>query len=163
MLLSQFVGPGAVRAPRGGFKKLPMDEASRMDRARAMGYADEPFWRGEKSGSAPKLGEPAHFARDRETAAGFAAQGGGEPREFRLRLDPDATLSNARPVTARQFQRVLDALHQDNPKAALDLADMVATGRNLDWWRVFAQRMPDHPVFEAPHLRQIIEIGRAHV
>ena len=46
------LGPGgtAGKPVARGLKKLPMDEANRMARARKQGYAEEPLYRGEASG-----------------------------------------------------------------------------------------------------------------
>lgn len=51
--------------------ELPMDEASRMARAKAMGYSDDVFWRGEATGKLPdEYPGGGFFSRDRETSAG---------------------------------------------------------------------------------------------
>ncbi|WP_454917433.1 hypothetical protein [Xanthobacter sediminis] len=62
---------------------LMMDEASRMARARDLGYSDEPFYRGEASGRAPvEFPERVnYFSRDKEYSTGFAQRGGeSDPR-----------------------------------------------------------------------------------
>jgi hypothetical protein len=53
---------GALPAPRG-IGRLAMDEASRMARARTLGYADEPFYRGESSGLARPSIRKGHILR----------------------------------------------------------------------------------------------------
>ena len=57
---------------RGG-ARLPMDAASRANRAREMGYTDDVFHRGELSGTVPtKFPNGAHFSREKEYADGIA-------------------------------------------------------------------------------------------
>ncbi|MDW6020241.1 hypothetical protein SAZ10_00530 [Mesorhizobium sp. BAC0120] len=59
-----------------------------MARSKAMGYAEEPFFRGERTGIFPdEYREAAYFSRDPEYAGKFAKLGGHEePREFRLKM-----------------------------------------------------------------------------
>lgn len=78
----------AAKVTKDVISELPMDEASRMARAKAMGYSDDVFWRGEATGKLPsKYQDRGFFSRDRDYAAGFAQKGGQpDPREFRLDL-----------------------------------------------------------------------------
>jgi hypothetical protein len=80
-IASNFIAPGAGAAGKvamaaasiggsgkgGRIGRLAMDEASRMTRARKLGYADEPFYRGERSGETPtEFSKGAHFSRDKD-------------------------------------------------------------------------------------------------
>jgi hypothetical protein len=83
------LGSGPVLPAAGrGLSKLSMDEASRLARAKELGYSETPFFRGEVTGKLPsEYPSGAHYSRDKDYAAGFARKGGQEePREFRLDL-----------------------------------------------------------------------------
>ncbi|SMF64706.1 hypothetical protein SAMN06265365_12325 [Tistlia consotensis] len=80
----------------GKGRSLPTDEASRMARARQMGY-EGGYYRGEASGARPaSYPGGAHFSRERGYAAGFARQGGAEePAEFMLRIEKSLAYEDA--------------------------------------------------------------------
>jgi hypothetical protein len=125
---------------------LPTDLASRMERARKLGYAEEPFYRGESNGSAPtEYRKGAFFARNKETADGFARLGGQtESREFRLRLDK--AFRDQEPATASQYGRLVAAASEIDPPLARQLAETIAPGKGVDWLLGFAKVRPDHMV-----------------
>ena len=128
-------------------KRLPMDEASRMARAREMGYADDAFYRGEASGKAPTEYGFGHFSRDQEYAEGFAKRGGADaPREFRLNLGN--AFVDYQPVTSSQYAKILDAVAADNPKLANNMLGQL-TDKGMDWFKGYVERYPDRPVVES--------------
>lgn len=137
---------------------LPVDDASRMARARQMGYADEPFYRGEATGKTYG-GGPAFFSRDPDTAGGFAAKGDqSAAAEYRLNLG--STFSDAAPMTAANYGRLVEAAAQRDPKLAIELAESIAPGKGVDWVIGFSRARPDFVVVErggAPFVRQAIE------
>lgn len=143
---------------------LPMDEASRMARAKGMGYADEPFYRGEASGRLREDydGTP-FFSRDEDYARGFAQQGGNaDPREFRLKT-PNA-FSDRAPLTAGQYGRIVEAAAANDPQLANDLAEQIAPGKGVDWVMGFGRARPDFVVVEpggTAFVRHAIERGSA--
>ena len=110
-LLAAAAGPAGKggKAVARRSKNLPMDEASRMARARKQGYADEPFYRGEASGDLPaEFPEGAYFARDKEYAAGFARRGGqAEPREYRLMMG--RAFRDRGDLTVEEYGRLVSA------------------------------------------------------
>jgi hypothetical protein len=137
---------GAVGAVGG---RLPMDEASRMARARQLGYDETPFYRGEASGRLPdEYPGGAHFSRDRDEAMGFARRGGkAEPREFRLTLGK-AFDDNA-PLTGAAYANLVRAAQRHDPKLADDLVASVApVGRDAEWLLKWAETNPDQIVVE---------------
>lgn len=125
-------------------RNLPTDLASRMERARKLGYAEEPFYRGEKNGSAPtEYPKGGYFARDKETADGFAREGGQtESREFRLRLDKAFRVQE--PVTASRYGRLVAAAAKTDPPLAHQLAETIAPGKGVEWLLGFTKAHPDH-------------------
>src|SRR5712692_1045986 len=67
------LGSGPVLPASSGLSKLLMDEASRMARAKELGYSETPFFRGEATGKLPsEYLTGAHYSRDQDYAAGFA-------------------------------------------------------------------------------------------
>ncbi len=93
---------------------LPMDEASRMARMREMGYADEPFYRGEASGSLPdEYPAGRDFSRDKATSDGFAQRGGQpEAREFRLKVEKPLNIN--REMTLGEYADIVRAAGPDD-------------------------------------------------
>src|SRR5712671_5149497 len=145
-----------IPGSRGG--RLRMNEASRMARATRQGYADEPFYRGERDGSQPTdFPEGAFFSRDRKYEDEFARVGGAaEAPEYRLKLDK--VFDFDRPVTAAAYGRLIGALRESHPKLAADMVDFVAPGKNVDWFMEFAHRIPNQIVSKAPsHVHHIID------
>jgi hypothetical protein len=179
-IASNFIAPGVGAAGKvamaaasiggsgkgGRIGRLAMDEASRMTRARKLGYADEPFYRGERSGETPtEFSKGAHFSRDKDYAAGFAQQGGQRaPTEYRLRLDR-AFRDNA-DLSAAQFGRLVEAANRHDPALASNLSELVAPGKGVDWLLGFAKARPDYtvaPAGTAALVRHPIEqSNRAH-
>lgn len=152
---------GAAEAGKDTFfSGLPMDDASRMARARQMGYADEPFYRGEASGK-PYQGGPAHFSRDEGYAAGFANKGGADaPAEYRLNLSN--TFSDRGAITAAKYGALVEAAAATDPKLALDLAESIAPGKGVEWLIGFSKARPDFVVVDeggAALVRHAIERG----
>ena len=149
----QFQQPRMVEA-------IPMDNASRADRALEMGYSDQPFYRGEATGR-PYGGGPAFFSRDPKYAEGFAQKGGqNAPMEYKLNLQN--TFSDAEPLTAGQYGKLVEAAAASDPKLASDLAETIAPGKGVEWLIGFAKARPDFVVVEkggAPLVRQAIEKG----
>jgi hypothetical protein len=128
---SNFIAPGigagskvamaaaSIGGGRGGrIGRLAMDEASRMAPARKLGYADEPFYRGDRSGKTPtEFPNGAFFSRDWDTAAGFARAGGQDaPTEYRLKLD--RTFRDYDNLAAETLGRLLVAAKRHDPKLA---------------------------------------------
>ena len=138
---------------------VPMDEASRMERATQMGYADEPFYRGEATGATPSQYDTAFFSRDPEYAQGFAQRGGQEaPREFRLNLTD--TFSDNGALTAGKYGSLVEAAAKNDPALATELAESIAPGKGVEWLIGFAKANPDFVVVEpgaAAFVRQAIE------
>ena len=137
---------GGARPPR-----LPMDAASRANRAREMGYADDVFYRGERSGIVPtEFPEGAHFSRKKEIADGFARKGGAtDSTEYRLKLD--RVFADYEDLTAAQYSRLIKAAGSVNPQFARYLADSIAPGQSPGWVRRFAKLYPDTVVVKASH------------
>lgn len=129
---------------------------SRSARARAMGYGDEPFYRGEANGADPDsyADGGAFFSRDQEYAQGFAQRGGNDaPREFRLNLQN--AFRDYEPVTATAYYRIVKALE---PELQGPFVDMVAPGKSPEWMAGFATHKPDFVVAEnGALLRQALE------
>jgi hypothetical protein len=140
---------------------LPMDEASRLVRAKGLGYANEPFYRGEASGKLQDEYTHGYFSREPEYAKGFAQKGGqAGPREFRLNLKN--TFSDRAPITANRFAALVEAAAKSDPGLARDLAETVAPGKGVKWLVGFGEAQPDFVVVErggAPLIRQAIERG----
>ena len=141
---------GGSRPPR-----LPMDAASRANRAREMGYADDVFYRGERSGTIPaEFPDGAHFSRSKDIADGFAAKGGAtDSTKYRLKLD--RVFADYEDLTAAQYSRLIKAAGSVNPKLARDLADSIAPGHSPGWVQRFAKLNPDFVVVKASHTARI--------
>lgn len=152
-----FAGPKAATADAS---ELPMDEASRLARAREMGYSDAPFYRGEATGK-EYGGGPAYFSRDREYAEGFAKRGGQDaPSEYRL--DLQNTFMDQTPIRAGRYADIIESVAKNNPQLASELAETIAPGKGVDWVIGFGRAQPDFVVVErggAPLIRQAIEQG----
>jgi hypothetical protein len=136
---------------------LLMDEASRMARAKELGYSETPFYRGEATGNLPsEYPSGAHYSRDQSYAAGFAQAGGkAEPREFRL--DLRNTFNDKADLSAQQYSRLVAAA---DPTLAGNLVDMVAPGKSVEWFHEFAKRNPDFAVTSgggSAMMRHVIE------
>jgi hypothetical protein len=145
--------------PSGGAKLAMaplLPRAGRMARAKAMGYADEPFYRGEQRGRLPnEYPEGAHFSRDKSYANAWAKRGGQkEAREFRLTLDK--TFRDYEDLTAAQYARLVSAA---DPNLAAGLVNHIAPGKGVEWFAEFARRNPDFKVTRgtSSHIRYIIE------
>lgn len=124
-------------------------------RARALGYDDTPFYRGEATGQQPSSYDAgAFFSRDQEYARGFANRGGAdEPREFRLNLGN--SYRDYEPVTASVYNRLLESMPETQRASFVDL---VAPGKDAAWFSGFAHHRPDYVVAESGALlRQAIE------
>lgn len=124
--------------------ELPMDEASRMARAKEMGYSDDVFWRGEATGKLPnEYPGGAFFSRDREYAAGFARRGGQpDPREFRLDLSKAFPIG--KPMTAGVYGRFVESAMAHDPQLAKHLADRF--DKDPQWMVGFGKHNPDRIV-----------------
>lgn len=166
-----FAGPKAATADASALARaenmeksveLPMDDASRLARAKEMGYSDDPFYRGEATGKAYE-GGAAYFSRDREYSAGFAMKGGqAEPGEYRLNLQ-DAFMDQA-PIDAGKYADIVEAAMKDNPKLASELAESIAPGKGTEWVIGFGRANPDFVVVDrggTPLIRHAIETGAA--
>lgn len=118
-------------APRAG-AALAMDRASRMSRARQMGYSERPFYRGD-AGDLTEYPGSAFFSRDRATAAGHARRhqrtGTAEPREFRLNLDANFAFSGS--LTREQRDRIVAAVAAENPRVGTQIGAMIDEGTPL--------------------------------
>jgi hypothetical protein len=155
---------GSPLTPKGALgssaRRLPMDRASRMERARQQGYADEPFYRGERSGALPdEYPTGAYFSRDKGYADGIA-QAGGRPdaREFRLNLT--RTLKDYEPATAEHYGRVVASALKRDPELAKKLVEQVAPGKSVEWFLGFAKANPDFGIADSgAHLR--LAVGRS--
>lgn len=140
--------------------KLAMDEASRLARARKLGYSEEPFYRGERGGTLrPSYLGGAHFSRNKEYADAFARAGGfPESREFRL--DTRRAFRDEDSLNAAQYARLVAAA---DPRLAAGLVDMIAPGRDVPWFLGFAQALPNTTVSHASAIvRQAIEQGASN-
>ncbi|BCH30279.1 hypothetical protein MesoLjLc_22090 [Mesorhizobium sp. L-8-10] len=138
----------AAKVTNDVISELPMDEASRMARAKAMGYSDDVFWRGEANGKLPnEYPSGAHFSRDREYAAGFAQKGGQpDPREFRLDLSKAFTIG--RPMTAGEYGRLVESAMAHDPQLAAQLATQFE--RSPEYMVGFGKARPDQMITDAP-------------
>lgn len=148
---------GGGSGGRGG-ARLPMDRASREARAREQGYSNEKFWRGESSGEAPeRYPRGAFFSRNRETAAGVAARGGQEPREFRLRLDK--AFRDYEELTTGQLGRLVrSAMELGDRKLASQLAELAAPDRSVEWVLGYTRANPTQIVARGSgYVRPIIQ------
>lgn len=144
---------------------IMMSPAARMRapaaaRAKAMGYADDAFYRGESGGQSPRQYDGgAFFSRDAETAAGFAKRGGAEaPRDFRL--DLRNTFKDYEPVKASDFARIVEAVARDNPKFAHEMVTAITEdpSKGVAWMRGFANARPGDTVAESgAHVRQMVD------
>lgn len=142
---------------------LPADDAARMARAREMGYAETPFYRGEATGTVPsKYPGGAFFSRDRETAAGFAGRGGqAEPREFRLNLGDAFTIGE--PLTAGQYGRLVESAMRHDPGLATQLAAQF--DRAPEWMVGFGKARPNDVITDrggATLTHELVSKGRAY-
>jgi hypothetical protein len=154
MVGTPFTPRGALGSSAG--RALPMDDASRTSRARQLGYADEPFYRGER-GQPMEYPSSGHWSRDREYATGFARRGGNkEPREFRLNLEK--TFKDYEDLTASQFSRLVNATDENLAKG---LVDMIAPGKSVEWFTEFARRNPEFKVTQgaSAQIRHITPAG----
>lgn len=158
-----FAGPTAKTADRETITKAGSmanaDEALRMERAKQMGYADQPFYRGEASGNVPNQYDTAFFSRDPQYAQGFAEKGGQDAaREFRLNLTN--TFSDGGALTAGKYGRLVEAAMKSDPALAKELAESIAPGKGVEWLVGFSKANPDFVVVEpgaAAFVRQAIE------
>jgi hypothetical protein len=128
-----------------------MNEASRMARAKEMGYSPERFWRGDRSGVTPSEFEGnTFFSRSRETADGFArigAKEGGPAQASEFRLNLIKTHDPSKPMTSTEYLRFVDAAEKvDGKKFSDSLVDMVAPGKDAAWFREFVKHLPDQLV-----------------
>lgn len=152
--LNTFAGAGAKTADKSS---LPMDEASRMERSRQLGYSDEPFYRGEATGQLPDAYSEAFFSRNASTAGGFANRGGqSEPREFRLNLQN--AFGGSRPLTAKQFGSILDAAEKHDPQLAGNLLSLIELpqGKDVGWLRGYVKARPDDVLMRHGDIRALI-------
>jgi len=119
--------PFGVRAPARRARLL-MDEASRMARARRMGYSEVPFFRGDEGVAAEYHG--GFFSRDRGTAAGHAARYQGipdaQPREFRLNLQQNYTMNTPLPPETANFMATI--VEDTHPQLAAAIREDAAAG-----------------------------------
>ena len=147
------LGSAARRPP----PRLPMDRASRMQRARELGYADEPFYRGERTGAlSDEYPRGGYFSRDKSYADGFA-QVGGRPEAREFRLDLRNALKDYQPVTAEQYGRVVASAIKRNPMLAEKLVDHIAPGGSVEWFLDFAKAEPNFIVADSgAHVRKIV-------
>jgi hypothetical protein len=145
------VGKSVGRAVGQG-SELAMDQASRMARAKDLGYADQVFYRGEATGSSPdQYPGGAFFSRDKEYSQGFANRGGADaPREFSLNLQN--SFSDAQPVNATTYARLVTGALQHKPEFAKEFVDMVAPGKTPEWFMEFARRNPDFQIADGGSL-----------
>jgi hypothetical protein len=144
---------------------LPMAEAARMARAKALSYADEPFFRGEARGDLPtRYPDGAYFSCNREIAKGFAQRGGQDaPREFRLKLDK--AFKDYSDVSAEQYGRLVASALDSDPQLAAGMVDMIAPGKDVNWFLGFAKALPDATVARrggGALVRQMIEQGASN-
>jgi hypothetical protein len=148
--------PGEGTVARGAAKVGKV--AGAADR-KALGYADDVFYRGEAKGVLPnEYPGGAFFSRDKEYATGFARKGGGDaPREFRLNLQN--TLSDQETLTAARYGRLIASAAADDPALAAHLVENVAAGKTPQWFIEFARRNPDYPLegLSVPFIRQVID------
>jgi hypothetical protein len=140
---------GATPPGRAGgraARSLPMGEASRMGRAVKLGYLDEPFYRGERSGETPTaFGPNTFFSRNRQYADGFAQVGGKEAAdEYRLAIkDPFRFYE---PVTAHSYGRLVRQVYKENLERAATMVDMIAPGKSIAWFEQFVRKNPNEIV-----------------
>lgn len=115
-----------------------------MARAKALGYADDVFWRGESTGKLPtEYPGGAFFSRDRDYAAGFAQKGGqAEPREFRLDLSKAFRIGE--PLTAGQYGRLVESAMARDPDLARQLASQFE--QSPEWMVGFGKARPDQVI-----------------
>jgi hypothetical protein len=153
---------GSPLTPRGALgssaRRLPMDAASREARARAMGYSDEPFYRGERTGRLPnEYPSGTYYSRDKSVAAEFARRGGqDQPREFRLNLTK--ALKDYEPVTAEQYSRVVASAAEREPQLAANMVDLIFPGKSVEWFRGYAKANPNFVLADTgAHIRQILK------
>jgi len=148
-------------AGRTTFSGLGPTGKSSQERATQMGYADEPFYRGEATGAKPSQYDTAFFSRDPEYAKGFAQRGGEDaPREFRLNLTK--TFSDQGALTAEKYGNIVKAAAKSDPELAKNLAESIAPGKGVDWLIEFSRTNPDFVVAEpgaAAFVRHAIETG----
>jgi hypothetical protein len=155
---------GSPLTPKGALgssaRRLPMDRASRMQRAREQGYAEEPFYRGERSGLLPdEYPKGAYFSRDKAYSDGFA-QVGGRPDAREFRLDLTRTLKDYEPATAEHYGRVVASALKRDPELAKKLVEQVAPGKSVEWFLGFAKANPDFGIADSgAHLR--LAVGRS--
>lgn len=109
-------GLGMVKNAAKGVHRLPMDDASRADRARQMGYSDETFYRGQQE--APDVGRPQFYSRDAGTAAGF-----GDVSEYRLAMKQPLRFSEE--ISLKQYVDAMNAAERQTPGSAAKLAEGV--------------------------------------
>ena len=147
------IGALGIMPGRSGKKNQLVPEAPH----KALGYSDNVFYRGEASGKLPDEYHSAFFSRDKEYADGFAKRGGQDaPREFRLNLEN--SFSDGSPVNATTYVRLAESVARDNPKAAAEMIDMIAPGKDLEWAKKFAEYNPDFDVADSGALvRQMVE------
>ena len=118
-------------APRTG-AALTMDRASRMSRARQLGYSERPFYRGDR-GIETEYPGGGFFSRDLQTAAGHARRHqrtpDASPREFRLNLN--ANFDFAGSLTREQRDRIVAAVATENPRLATEIGAAIDEGTPL--------------------------------
>jgi hypothetical protein len=132
------LGATGARPPR-----LPMDRASRMERMRQQSYADEPFYRGERTGDLPnEYPDGAYFSRDKSYADAFA-QRGGEPESREFRLDLSKAMKDYEPVTAEQYGRIVASAVKHDPELAAGLVEMLVSGGKVEPFLAFAKKNPN--------------------
>jgi hypothetical protein len=151
-------GPkGAVGAgPTRRTPALPMDDASRMARAKEMGFGETPFYRGEK-GAPSEYPRGAHFSRDKGYADGFA-QMHDQPGAREFRLNTQEAFRDYGPLTAGPYGRLVQAALERDPKLAQQLAAQY--DKTPEWLLGFAQHNPDFVIADqgaAAAIRMLVE------
>lgn len=159
-------GPGKpISKAAKALSDLPMDEASRMARAKDLGYSDERFFRGEK-GEPMEYPKGAWFTTDPEYAEGFAKTGGATKattkkgdkdtmREFRL--DLSKTFGNAESLTGDEYGRLVAAAIELDPRLARELTETLAPGKSPEWLVQWSKYNPSIEVIPAGFAAEMIE------
>jgi len=143
---------GAMGA-MGAKRAMPMGEASRMARAKELGYSDEPFYRGQKD--TPTEGAVAFYSRDPETAAGF-----GKPLEYRLQMN--RPLRFGEDVTVQDFYDAAKGVEAvAGPDAARKMLDAVPLQGDWDLARLanIVEKHGDVKLMPGAALHQMMEIA----
>jgi len=128
-----------------------MDKASRMARAKEMGFSHKKFWRGEPSGVLTKeYPAGAHFSRSKDYADDVAKKAGlSASRQFRLKLN--RAFKSSDEFSVSDVEKIIRAANLDDAKYLTGLF-----GISLKQFAKEAKRNPNRVITDGAALLPLL-------